>query len=128
MLKRPGKLVPCLEFIKINLSDIPKETINEYNIHEKATSAGNVYRVADTSMYGLPQAGLIANVLLEKCLNRHGYRQSKLVPGLWKHDTRPIQFTLVVDDFGVKYVGEEHALHLKKVLKQHYQIKCNRSG
>jgi len=56
----------------------------------------------------------LANELLEKRLNKHGYQQSKLVPGLWKHDTRPIQFTLVVDDFGVKYVGEEHAQHLKK--------------
>ena len=57
-------------------------------------------------MYGLPQAGLLANELLEKRLNEAGYRQSKLklVPGLWKHDWRPIQFTLVVDDFGVKYV------------------------
>ena len=62
-------------------------------------------------MYGLPQSGLLANELLEKGLNKHGYHQSKLVPGLWKHDTRPIRFTLVVDDFGVKYEGKEHALH-----------------
>ena len=88
----------------------------------------NIYIVADKSMYGLPQAGITANELIEKRLNKHGYRQSKLVPGLWKHDTRPVQFTLVVDDFGVKYVGKEHTLHLKKVLKQHYQIKCNWSG
>ena len=62
-------------------------------------------------MYGLLQAGLLANKLLEKRLNINGYFQSKLVPGLWKHEWRPIQFTLVVDDFGVKYVGKEHALH-----------------
>jgi hypothetical protein len=62
---------------------------------------------------GLPQAGLLANKFLKKHLNKHGYRQSKLIPGLWKHETIPIQFTLVVDDFGVKYVGEEHAQHLK---------------
>ena len=52
-------------------------------------------------MYGLPQAGLLANELLEKRLNKYGYYQSKLVPGLWTHEWRPIQFTLVVDDFGV---------------------------
>jgi hypothetical protein len=33
------------------------------------------------------------------------------IHGLWKHDTRPISFSLVVDDFGVKYVGREHAEH-----------------
>ncbi|KAL7475359.1 hypothetical protein ACHAW6_001275 [Cyclotella cf. meneghiniana] len=48
------------------------------------------------------------------------YFQSKLILGLWSHKTRPISFTLVVDDFGVKYVGKEHALHLKSVIEQSY--------
>ncbi len=34
------------------------------------------------------------------------------MPGLWKHKMRPISFTLLVDDFGVKYVGEEQVIHL----------------
>jgi hypothetical protein len=67
-------------------------------------SKGFVYLEVTKGMYGLPQAGLLANELLEKRLNKHGYHQSKFVPGLWKHKTRPIMFTLVVDDFGVKYV------------------------
>ena len=79
-------------------------------------------------MYGLPQAGLLANKLLEKRLNKHGYFQSKLVPGLWKHKTRPIAFTLVVDDFGVNYVGKEHVEHLMTVLQEHYQIKADWTG
>ena len=37
------------------------------------------------------------------------------------HKTRPIRFTLVVDDFGVKYIGKQHAEHLMGILKQH----CN---
>ena len=76
-------------------------------------------------MYGLPQSGLLANELLKKSLNKHRYRQSKLVPGLWQHDTWPIQFTLVVDNFGVKYIGKEHAQHLKITLKEHYTLTCN---
>jgi hypothetical protein len=79
-------------------------------------------------MYGLPQAGLLANELLEQRLNKHGYQQSKLVPGLWKHDTRPIQFALTVDDFAVKYIRREHAEHLKKVLEEHYNVTCNWTG
>ena len=51
-----------------------------------------------------------------------------MVPGLWKHNTRPIQFTLVVDNFGVKYVGEKYFHHLQKLLKQHYVIKFDWSG
>ena len=120
--------LPRPEFIKIKLSDIPEEIINEYNLREKATPSGSVYIMAVKGMYGLPQAGLIANELLESRLNKHGYRQSKLVPGLWKHDTRPIQFTLVVDDFGVKYVGKEHALHLKSVLESYYPLSTDWTG
>ena len=35
---------------------------------------------------------------------------------------RPIQLWLVVDDFGVKYVGEDHAQHLVNILRKHYDI------
>ena len=38
------------------------------------------------------------------------------------HDWRPVQFTLVVDNFGVKYVGEEHAIHLKNTIEEHYNV------
>jgi hypothetical protein len=34
----------------------------------------------------------------------------------------------VVDDFGVKYVGKEHALHLHKVLEAHYKLTCDWTG
>ena len=111
------------EFVKIKISDIPEEIINKYKLRDKVIPHGYVYIMATKGMYGLPQAGLIANELLEKRLNKHGYWQSKLVPGLWKHNTRPIKFTLVVDDFGVKYVREEHNHHLQRVLKQHCDIK-----
>ena len=120
-LKRP-------EYMRMKLADIPQEIIDEYNLKDKATPDGSIYIVATKGMYGLPQAGLLANELLEKRLNKEGYRQSKLVPGLWKHKWRPIQFTLVVDDFGVKYVGKEHALHLKKTLEKHYSVTDDWSG
>ena len=34
--------------------------------------------------------------------------------------TRPIVFSLMVDDFGVKYVGEEYAKHLLDILIANY--------
>jgi hypothetical protein len=43
-------------------------------------------------------------------------------PGLWRHEWQPITFTLVVDDFGVKYVGKEHADHLVASLKTKYKL------
>jgi hypothetical protein len=116
------------KFIQMKLSDILDEVIEDYKLREKATTNGSSYIRAKRSMYGLPQSGLLANKLLEKRLNKHGYQQSILVPGLWKHDTQPIQFTLVVNDFGVKYFGEEHAHHLKNTLEEHYKLTCNWTG
>ena len=34
----------------------------------------------------------------------------------------------VVDDFGVKYIGEEHANHLERVLEEHYTLTCDWTG
>jgi hypothetical protein len=35
---------------------------------------------------------------------------------------------LVVDNFGVKYIGKEHVLHLIKVLKEHYEVEEDWGG
>jgi hypothetical protein len=45
-----------------------------------------------------------------------------------KHDWRPISFTLVVNDFGVKYIGKEHVHHLIQTLKQHYELEEDWGG
>ena len=63
-------------------------------------------------MYGLPHVGIIAQKLLEERLNKAGYHQSDKTPRFWKHEWRPISFSLIVDDFGVKYKGDEHVKHL----------------
>ena len=59
-------------------------------------------------MYGLPQAGILAQELLEKRLLTAEYVQSTITPGYWKHNWRPISFTLVVDNFGVKNRDTQH--------------------
>jgi hypothetical protein len=41
---------------------------------------------------------------------------------------QPITFLLVVHDFGIKYVGKEHAEHLKASIEKHYQISCDWTG
>jgi hypothetical protein len=87
-----------------------------------------IYIQANRGMYELPQSGLLTNELLEKQLNKRGYHQSKLVPGLWSHKWRPVQFTLVVNDFGVKHVGEKHALHLKQTLKENCKVTLEWDG
>jgi hypothetical protein len=79
-------------------------------------------------MYGLPQAGIIAQELLEERLIVTGYRQSKLTPGFWTHDWRPISFTLVVDDFGVKYINKDDVTHLLDILQKDYDVDTDWDG
>jgi hypothetical protein len=57
-------------------------------------------------MYGLKQAGLLANQLLLTRLAPFGCYPVLHMPGLWLHKTRPIAFSLIVEDFAVKYVGK----------------------
>ncbi len=70
------------EYLRIHISLIPDEVINEYNLRNSATLDGYVYIEVTKGMYGLPQAGLLANELLEERLMVHGYKQSKIIPGL----------------------------------------------
>ena len=108
------------EYVKMKLSDFPKTVIAHYNLFEKANPEGLVYVTIKQGMYGLPQSGILSQTLLETCLNAHRYHQRKITPGLWTHEWRPICFTLVVDNFGVKYVGKEHADHIIKCIKENY--------
>ena len=104
------------------LANFPDDVIAHYKLKEKVSKDGFIFYKICKGMYGLPHAGLIAQQLLEKRLEKHGYHQSDKTLGFWKHDTRPISFTLIVDDFGVKYVGKENADHLINVLKEHYEV------
>jgi hypothetical protein len=79
-------------------------------------------------MYGLPQTGIIAQELLEERLIVAGYRQSKLTPGFWTHDWRPIKITLVVDDFGVKYINKDDVTHLLAALQKDYDVHTDLEG
>jgi hypothetical protein len=108
------------EFMKIAITDIPEEVIKEYNLRSLVKN-GYVYVEIRRGMYGLPQAGILANKLLAKRLAKHGYCQTKHTPGLWRHRFRPVSFTLIVDDFLVKYVGREQALHLKNAIETYYE-------
>ena len=120
-LKRP-------EYAKIKLSDIPDEVIKEYRLHEKATPDGWVYIKAIRGMYGLPQSGSLGHDLLEQRLNQEGYYQSRIVPGLWRHNTKAIQFVLVVDDFGIKYLKKEDLDHLVQSLQKYYEVTVDMTG
>ena len=52
----------------------------------------------------------------------------KFTSGLWQHVWRPVTFTLVVDDFGIKFTGDTHANHLIQTLKKDYDITIDTRG
>ena len=63
-------------------------------------------------MPGLKQAGRIAHNRLQLHLAQFGYSPVARTPPLWKHATKNITFLLVLNYFGVKYFGKEHADHI----------------
>ena len=113
------------EYLRLKLDQLPVDVIGQHQLKDKVANDGYVYIEVHKGMYGLPQVGLLAQQLLEKRLEKHGYTQSKQTPGLWKHEWRPICFSLVVDDFGVKYVGEAYLLKRLRYAKSHEIICLN---
>jgi hypothetical protein len=109
------------EYMKIPVDIIPAAIMQQYNLAPLVHN-GFVYVEIRKGMYGLPQAGRIANDALVQHLSSHGYIQDEHTHGLFTHTTRPVAFCLVVDDFAVKYVGKEHADHLMSVLRKKYTI------
>jgi hypothetical protein len=118
-----GTPLPRFEYMKMLLSRFPKKIIQKYNLNDLAVD-GWVHIEIRKGMYGLKQAGLLANQLLQTRLAPFGY-PARHTPGLWLHKTRPISFTLVVDDFAVKYVGKQHAEHLRNALLLTYELKTD---
>ena len=72
---------------------------------------GYIYVEIRRSIYGLLQAGALENKGLKGNLAPHGYFEAPHTPGLWRQITRPIYFSLVVDDFGVKYINKADTDH-----------------
>ena len=70
----------------------------------------------------------MVNKLLKKRLDPAGYFEVLHTPGLWTHITYPVQFILVVDDFGVKVTLKEHDDHLVRDLKKNYNIPTDWTG
>jgi hypothetical protein len=116
------------EYMRLPLKLIPPEIIDKYNLRDKVDDKGFVYVRIELGMYGLPQAGLLANKLLAQRLQIDGYYQCQYTPGLWRHVWRPITFSLVVDDFGIKTVGLTHAKHLKQSLEKYYEVDTDWKG
>jgi hypothetical protein len=126
-----GTPLPRTEYMRISMRHIPILIQKKYNIYKSDAvyqSKGSVLVAIDKGMYGLPQAGLLAQQKLIAHLAKHGYHQAPNTPCLFRHVTRPVAFSLVVDDFGIKYKGKEHGEHLISALREEYTLKTDWVG
>ena len=87
------------EYMWMKLSTFPDDVIEHCKLKRKVDAKGFIYVKFVKGVYGPPHAGIIAQKLLEERLAKHGYTQSDTTPGYWSHNTRPISFRLIVDDF-----------------------------
>ena len=107
------------EYMKIPVRLIPYEIKVEYKVID-FEHAGYVYVKIYKGMYGMAQAGLLENELLAKRFSKYRFNKTPHTPSLWRHHIKPIQFALVVDDFGIKYENKQDA---KDLIEVQY---CNR--
>ena len=70
------------KYMRIHLSDITEEVQEEYNVAEYVDEDRYAYCEINGALYGLAQAGYIANKDLIKHLAPFGYYLSKKTPGL----------------------------------------------
>jgi hypothetical protein len=120
--------MPNPKYMHLRLDIIPNKIIDHYNLHDIVTPDGWVYIKIWKGMYGLPQAGVLANQLLQKRLAIKGYYQCQHTPGLWCHVWQNIMFCLVVNDFGIKVTNMHDMDHLVNSLKEHHTMAINMTG
>ena len=62
------------EYMRIKLTHIPQEIIDEYQLRDLALPDGWVFVEMGRGMYGLPQSGIIAQEQLAERLGKEGYK------------------------------------------------------
>ena len=82
----------CPEYMWIPLAQIPQRIQIAYEIARYSINDRVLVQISK-GIYGLPQAALLAKLRLDAHLAAHGYHEIH-TPCLYKHDTRPIIFTL----------------------------------
>ena len=113
------------QYLRFEIKMIPQEIIDEYNLETIIHTDRCCYVEVRKVCYGLCEAGYITNVELKRILGFEGYVPSKYTPGLFTNKTRDIVFSLVVDDFGVRYIKREDTEHLLKTIQNRYPVKID---
>ena len=117
------------EYMRMPLAIIPMDLRKELRMDHLPDSTSILWEVLK-GLYGMPQAGLLAQKDLNRLLTSHGYLVSSTTPGLYTHVTRKIKFVVWVDDFLIKFArGDRKDInHLLDVLATRYKFRVDWSG
>jgi hypothetical protein len=112
-------------WIALKLSDLPEQTIAQYNLRSLATPNGTVYARVNKGMYGHPLAGRDSYDALNKLLNDNGYNNSLTNPSIYANSDYSINFVLIVDDFSIAYDNDPALDKFLSVIKGKYTFKLD---
>ena len=118
--------LPRPEYPRIQSKFLPTDIIVKHNLTPYLRNDSVLFEV-NKGKYGLPQAGLLAQQRLITHLAKHGYHQTNTAC-LLRHGSNGTVFSLVVDDFGIKYTTKQGAQHLITTLQTLYPITIDWTG
>lgn len=117
------------EYMVIDINEIPQEIIDTYDLRSyMSTTDTKAYFEVMGALYGMKQAGYLANKDIVEHLANNGYNSCPNTPCLFKHVTDNVEFTLITDDFGVRYGDRAAAEKLFSVMSSKYPMTIDWEG
>ena len=113
--------LPCAEYVRIPVPILPDDIGEEFKLDQFIHNGFVLFEVTK-GMYGLRQAGYLAQKELVDYLAGFDYYPSNTDPCLFRHKTNGVAFTPVVDDFLIKYKDPDSAMHLLTSLQARYPL------
>ena len=103
----------------IDTKQVPPATLATYCLGQKS----DIVRI-NKCLYGLPQAGRVAEEKLITLLARNGYNMTDNTECLFRQEFREISFALVVDNFAIKYKHREDVEHLLAAIEKEFSLEA----
>ena len=119
--------MPKHEYYNISFGLIPQDTIYKYDLADNKIN-GFLYVRVEQGMYGLVQAVITSHTGLREHICPFVYDPAPIMSGLWFQNKKGIIFTLVVENFGIRYQRREDAQDLINALQEKYEIKQDCAG
>jgi hypothetical protein len=125
-----GALLPSPESVRIDVSSISLPTLTKLGLLPFLRhSHGKPFFFCDVLKLSLVfpnlQSGLLSQLRLISLLTQHGFSETS-TPMLFRHHTHSTAFTLVVDDFLVRYSHPSELDHLVSCLSTLDELKVHR--